>query len=127
MTNFSNFLNYFFQGLNDQKCQKYHQEEDGGANPTKSTYAIKLLKENESLKGKLSQIEQNSPVCFHGNCISTPMTGACQQAPQGGPHYQHHHHDTVRASIEQSHTDLQNRQTCLKSQVRKTIFEIYVF
>ena len=39
------------------------------ADPTQSSYAVQLLRQNEKLKEKLNQLESQAPVCFHGNCV----------------------------------------------------------
>ena len=72
--------------------------------PSKSSYALKLLKENESLKGKLAQLESSAPMCFHGKHLPPNLaTPTCQ--------------DDLRACIEQSHANFQHQQSHIKSQV----------
>ena len=68
--------------------------------PSKSTYALKLMKQNESLKEKLSQLESGAQFCFHGKHLPP---GSCQ--------------DPVRASIEESHANLQQQQSHIKSTI----------
>ena len=73
--------------------------------PSKSSYALKLVKENESLKGKLAQLESSAPMCFHGKHL--PPNSASSPSCQ----------DDVRACIEQSHANFQHQQSHIKSQV----------
>ena len=49
--------------------EKKSVENDQTNDPTKSSYAIQLLRENENLKEKLNQLETKAPMCFHGKCI----------------------------------------------------------
>ena len=78
--------------------------------PSKSSYALKLLKENESLKGKLAQLESAAPMCFHGKHLppNSSASPSCQ--------------DDVRTCIERSHANFQHQQSHLKSQVIYSLF-----
>lgn len=83
--------------------------------PEKSAYALKLLKENRSLKEKLAKLESDAPVCFHGQCLP-PKNASTNPGKLCDQH--------IRSSVEESHVDFQNRQTThLKSQVT-TLFNI---
>ena len=92
--------------------QAISDKQDGNIpeDPSKSAYVVKLMKENESLKEKLSQLESGAQVCFHGKHL--PPSGSCQ--------------DNVRATIEQSHANLQQRQSHIKSTVRTCFLKIYL-
>ena len=93
--------------LRENDTQIQNQE---NCDPTKSTYAMKLLKENDSLKEKLNHLESQAPVCFHGKCVPPNAPGFYQhgQCPEA----------QIRSSIEQSHAHFQSQQqNCPKSQV----------
>lgn len=66
-----------------------------------SSYALKLMKENQSLKEKLSQLEANSTICFHGKHLP-PAAASGHAVPTCN--------DSVRASIEQSHANFLHHQ-----------------
>ena len=103
------------------------------ADPTQSSYAVQLLRQNEKLKEKLNQLESQAPVCFHGNCVppNAPpglfnnfreinflFTFFLKYALNVSPGYNHCCPEgQIRSSIEQSHANLQNQQHHLKSQV----------
>ena len=88
--------------------------------PAKSSYALKLLKENESLKGKLAEIEASSQMCFHGKNL--PPSQNIPQNSGNLPNGVCNNH--IRSSIEQSHAQFQHQQNLQKSVVR-TIFRIF--
>ena len=91
--------NYEFQAAMDRTTTEVIED------PSKSCYALKLVKENESLKGKLAQLESSAPMCFHGKHL--PPNSASSPSCQ----------DDVRACIEQSHANFQHQQSHIKSQV----------
>ena len=90
---------YEFQAAMDRTTTEVIED------PSKSSYALKLVKENESLKGKLAQLESSAPMCFHGKHL--PPNSASSPSCQ----------DDVRACIEQSHANFQHQQSHIKSQV----------
>lgn len=101
LTNFlKNYLcQIIFQAAMDRTTTEVVED------PSKSSYALKLVKENESLKGKLAQLESSAPMCFHGKHLPPNSTSSpsCQE--------------DVRTCIEQSHANFQHQQSHIKSQV----------
>ena len=66
--------------LENNKKPANFQNIQPDADPTQSSYAVQLLRQNEKLKEKLNQLESQAPVCFHGNCVPP-------NAPPGLFHY----------------------------------------
>ena len=101
--------------LDNKKPANFQNIQPPAANnstdPTQSSYAVQLLRQNEKLKEKLNQLESQAPICFHGNCVP----------PNAPPGYNHCcPEDQIRTSIEQSHANLQKTQQqnyYLKSQI----------
>ena len=85
--------------------------------PTKSTYALKLMRENESLKEKLAQIEASSQICFHGKNLPPSNQGSIVPTC----------HDTVRTAVEQSHANFQNQQCQKLKSVVSTYAYLHTF
>ena len=59
--------------LDNKKPANFQNIQPPAANnstdPTQSSYAVQLLRQNEKLKEKLNQLESQAPICFHGNCV----------------------------------------------------------
>ena len=83
--------NFFFQAVFEIPSK------DESLDPSKSTYALKLVQENQDLKDKLSQLEATAPVCFHGKNLPPSNVGpSCN--------------NSIRTCIEESHAHFMANQ-----------------
>ena len=89
----------------------------GKSDQVQSSYMVKLVKDNASLKEQLSAIDQHTRICFHGKRVLEPATVCCcgqklccyQGASPG-------YSEDIRQAVEKSHIELHNQ--CLKNQVQ---------